>query len=362
MHIKSLAVNCFRNLSSLQIEFTEGVNIFGGDNGSGKTNLLEAIHVLCLGRSQRGAGDQVLLKQDSDFYRLQGQLASDDALFEVTTAYQQGGRKKLTIDGLTARLSELYNRVGVVSAGPEDSAIVAGSPSQRRTFMDIYISQLTVRYLSDLSDYQRALMQKNAALKAERDTSPFDSILVSLGSRIMLQRSQFLSRLGELAGLYHQRLSGGEHLAALYRPSVDFDQQQADLADIAACMEVKLIEMQRREEAMQTAVVGPHRDDIYFAVNNLPARSHGSQGQWRSVSIALKLAVYQLLKERREQTPILLLDEVFAELDAKRAAALIGAFSEFGQLFLTTALAPPEQLKRQGNSYRMQNGTLAVDG
>jgi len=361
MHIESLGVNCFRNISSLQVEFATDVNILAGDNGSGKTNLLEAIHVLCLGRSQRGAGDQVLLKHDSEVYRLQGRLAGDAESFEVTTAYQRGGRKKLTIDGLPAKLSELYNCAGVVSSGPEDSAILAGSPSQRRAFLDIYISQLTVSYLADLSDYQRAVAQKNAALKAERDATPFDPILIELGSRIMMQRSLFIAGLAEIAGRYYEKLAGGERLQIQYRPSVGFDREDPDLASIAAVMEARLYDMQGREEAMQAAVVGPHRDDIYFAVADLPVRSHGSQGQWRSVAIALKLAVYQLFRERRGEAPILLLDEVFAELDPNRSAALIDAFGEFGQLFLTTALMPPERLKKQGRSYWVEAGMLVKD-
>lgn len=361
MHIKSLSVNGFRNLSLLNIEFTAGVNIFVGDNGSGKTNLLEAIHVLCLGRSQRGAGDQVLLNNHSDVYRLEGQLTGINGSSDIAAGYQRGGRKKLTIDGLSARLSELYDRISIASSGPEDTAIISGSPSQRRTFLDIYISQLTRTYLSNLSDYQRALAQKNAALKTERDASPFDSILVELGSRIMKERCSFLSRLGLVAGRHYEKLSGGEELTIQYRSSVNFDQNQHDLKDIAASMETRLREMQQRERVMKTAVVGPHRDDIYFAIGDLPARSHGSQGQWRSVAIALKLAVYRLLKERREQTPILLLDEVFAELDQKRATTLIEAFSDFGQLFLTTALTPPELLKQQGRIFRIVDGTIAVD-
>ena len=361
MHIKSLSVNGFRNISLLDVDFSAGVNIFVGDNGSGKTNLLEAIHVLCLGRSQRGAGDQVLLNNHSDVYRLEGQLTADNGIFDIAAAYQRGGRKKLSIDGLSARLSELYDRISIASSGPEDSAILSGSPSARRAFLDIYISQLTRTYLSNLSDYQRALAQKNASLKAERDASPFDSILIELGSRLMKERCSFLSRLGLTAGRYYDKLSGGEELTIQYQPSVSFDQNRHELKDITANIKTRLREMQHRESVVKTAIVGPHRDDIYVAIGGLPARSHGSQGQWRLVAIALKLAVYRLLKEHREQTPILLLDEVFAELDQKRATALIEAFSDFGQLFLTTALTAPELLKRQGRIFRIVDGTIALD-
>lgn len=362
MQIKSLSAVGFRNFSSIQVEFGDGVNIISGDNGSGKTNLLEAIHTLCLGRSQRGAGDQVLLSQGADVYRLQGVLANENEICDVTAAYQRGGRKKLTIDGLQARLSELYERFCVVSAGPEDNAVVAGSPSVRRSFLDIHLSQLSISYLSDLSDYQRALAQKNAALKSERDSSPFDTIMVALGSRIMLARARFITDLNKLAGEFCHRLSSNEQLAIEYRPSVSFDQTEADTAAIASCMEASLQQMHRRETAVRAALVGPHRDDIYFGLNDLPARSHGSQGQWRSIAIALKLAVFHILKERRGQTPILLLDEVFAELDAKRCAALVNAFGGLGQLFLTTAVALPESLKQDSRNIEIVAGEVKVVG
>lgn len=362
MQIKSLSAVGFRNLNSIHAEFSGGVNILSGDNGSGKTNLLEAIHTLCLGRSQRGAGDQVLLGQGSDVYRLQGELVSENEICEVTAAYQRGGRKKLTIDGLQARLSELYERFNVVSAGPEDNAVVAGSPSVRRSFLDIHLSQLSTSYLSDLSDYQRALAQKNAALKTERDSSPFDAIMVAVGSRIMHARAKFITNLNQSAGEMYFRLSSSEELGIEYRPSVVFDQLESNAESIASSMETRIEQMHRRETALQTALVGPHRDDIQFDLANLPARSHGSQGQWRSIAIALKLAVFHILKERRGQTPILLLDEVFAELDAKRCHALIDAFGNLGQLFLTTAVAPPEALMKDSRTFHIVAGEMEMVG
>lgn len=362
MQLKSLSAVGFRNFASIQAEFCDGVNIISGDNGSGKTNLLEAVHTLCLGRSQRGAGDQVLLGQGLDVYRLQGELSNEKEICEVTAAYQRGGRKKLTIDGLSARLSELYERFSVVSAGPEDNAVVSGSPSVRRSFLDIHLSQFNLNYLTNLSDYQRALAQKNAALKAERDSSPFDAIMVAVGSHIMHARAKFVADINQSAGEFYHKFSSGKELEIEYRPSVSFDQLQSDTKAIASNMEIRIEQMRRRETALQTALVGPHRDDIQFDLGDLPARSHGSQGEWRSIAIALKLAIFHILKERRGQTPILLLDEVFAELDAKRCRALIEAFGDLGQLFLTTAVAAPEALMQDSRSFHIVAGELEKVG
>ncbi len=358
MQINSLSTVGFRNLRSVRLKFSEGVNILSGKNGSGKTNILEAIHTLCLGRSQRGAGDQVMVCRDADLYRLEGELVTDREQLTVTAAYQRGGRKKLTIDGLTSRLAELYERFSVVSAGPEDNAVVAGSPSVRRTFLDIHLSQLSATYLSHLGDYQRALAQKNAALKAERDGEPFEEIMISSGSRIISERAGFVHDLSVRGGAFYQKLSSREQLSIEYRPSVPVEGDGSDIESIARNMQKKLEEQHHRERILQTSLVGPHRDEVYLGLDDLPARSHGSQGQWRSIAIALKLAVFHLLKQRRGTPPLLLLDEVFAELDESRSDALIDAFGELGQLFLTTAVQPPVSLIEKSCHFEVADGEV----
>lgn len=358
MVIHNLSVSHFRNLSQLKTEFSPDINIFHGWNGSGKTNLLEAVFVLCLGRSQRGAQDALLLEQGEEVYRLEGSVEAGGRAGNVAVAYQKGSRKKVSIDDVPVRMAELYERFCAVSSGPEDSAVLSGPPSVRRGFVDIYLSQISGKYLANLSDYQRALAQKNAALKQEMDPAPFDPLLITIGTKIMSARLEFIKALRELAVRYYHDISGGESLRMKYEPSVPLSSEDDTPDEIETAFQLKLEDRFLRERAAQTALVGPHRDELYFEINDFPARTHGSQGQWRTAAISLKLAMYDLLKERRGTAPVLLLDEIFAELDTERTTGLIDSFAGFSQLFLTTAAEPPDYLRERGRSYRIQHGMI----
>lgn len=358
MLIEQLHASNFRNFGELKAVFAEGINIFYGDNGSGKTNLLEAIFVFTLGRSQRGANDAVLVNESERVYRLEGKIRDNSREHEVAVAYEKGGRKKVTLDSVTIKLAELYEHFSAVAAGPEDNAILSGSPSQRRQFLDIYLAQYSQKYLADLTEYQKALAQKNASLKHGMDPDPFDQILIEIGSQIIKARLDFIVALQAEAVPYYEQVSGKESMALLYAPSVSLEEGVTEISDIQQAYRDKLDRYRERERIMQVAMVGPHRDDIEIMIGEFPARSHGSQGQLRTGAIALKLAVYHILKEKRRRPPILLLDEIFTELDDKRTMSLVKAFDGFSQLFLTTAVRPPDALLEGARAYRIKAGTV----
>lgn len=362
MIITGIKINGFRNFETLKSDFVPGANIFFGNNGSGKTNFLESLFVLCLGRSQLGVPDAVLLKNDEEYYRLEGNIGKDGRAQEIAVAYQRGGRKKVTVDGVPSRASELFDNFCAVSTGPEDSVILSGPPSARRTFLDMYLSQLSRGYLSDLTAYHKVLSQKNAALKNDMDPSPFEPQLVGHGARVILKRIEFLAALRQKAVGYYADISGGETFDLIYKPTLTNGEDRFDevtgLADIETQFEKCLDEQFDKERYLKTTIVGPHRDEIYFEIAGLPARQYGSQGQWRTAAISLKLGVYHLLKEKRKASPVLLLDEIFAELDRRRVESLINAFGGFDQLFLTTAGTPPEQLTAGGRCYRIVKGAI----
>lgn len=358
MYLQSINVSSFRNLSSVAVDLSSGVNIFYGNNGSGKTNLLEAIFVLCLGRSHRSANEAVLVSEGCDFYRIEGQVHSEDRTQEVAVAYQRGGRKKATIDKVPIKLSELYANFAVVAAGPEDSDILSGPPSSRRGFIDVYLSQYSGSYLSRLINYQKTLNQKNAALKKQMDPAPFNELLIQTGAVIMKDRLDYLRHLSERAAGYYGTISNGRRFGVEYKPSVKLSDGACDVNDIASAFRESLEQFSRKEQITETSMVGIHRDDVYFTIDSLPARTHGSQGEWRTAAIALKLAVYHLIKDKRGIHPILLLDEIFAELDNNRSRGLIGAFEDFEQLFITTAAELPEFLQNGSRSYRIADGAI----
>lgn len=356
--LKSINLINFRNFDQLALNFEQSVNIFYGNNGSGKTNLLEAIFTLCLGRSQRGAADQTMIRDEVDVYRIEGDLVVNDDPHTIAVAYQRRGRKKITIDKEIVKLTRLYDNFSAVSVGPEDSQILSGSPSVRRNFIDIYLSQLSRQYLTDLADYQKVLAQKNAALKRQMDHTPFDALLIDLGSKIILKRYEFIKAMGSKQQQYYLEISSGESLNVTYQPSVKFDSPPKDIQEIETAFKQRLKQYAEREQIMKTSMIGPHRDDLYFEINGFPARTHGSQGQWRTAAIASKLAIYDLLKDSRNEAPVLLLDEIFAELDRERCDHLIAAFDGFSQLFLTAANDPPEHLKSGSRSFRIDDGHI----
>lgn len=358
MHIESLTATNFRNLSHAEMEFSPGINILYGGNGAGKTNLLEAIFILCLGRSQRGAGDPIMLKESEEVYRIEGRITQEDVVHEVAVAYQKGGRKKIIIDQVTAKATELYENYCAVSLGPEDTEILSGSPSIRRNFLDIYLSQFSRSYLSHLVDYHKVLTQKNAGLRSGCDPTPFNVLLVNHGAEIIKARISFIEKLSHLAGRYYIEICRGGMLQLSYQPSVPLEHGQVDTDGIKQGFETALRRQEERERALKSSLIGPHRDEILFRIGDYPARTHGSQGEWRTAAIAIKLAVYQLLKDKRRMQPVLLLDEVFAELDQERSTALMRSFKEYGQLFVTTAVDPPESLRRSGRSFKIHQGTV----
>lgn len=361
MRVESLKIEKFRNFESLDLQFGNSINLLYGNNGSGKTNILEAVFILLLGRSQRGAPDSVMLKEGSDYYRLEGNLVFDEGRGEeLSAACQKNGRKKLTVDGVGVKASELFARHTVVSLAPEDIDILSGPPSGRRNFLDIYLSQAQSQYLAVLGDYQKALAQKNAFLKQDNNTAdtPYDDLLVEYGSDVILHRNEFINQVSPIASDFYGELSGGQMFTVSYKPSAVSIEDTEDTDTIKSAFKNKLARYRERERIMQMALVGSHRDDIEFGIGDYPARSYGSQGELRSAAVALKLAVFEYLKKVRRATPILLMDEIFAELDNDRRERLVGSFGGFGQLFLTSASAVPERLLANSRQFKIENGMV----
>lgn len=340
MLIQSLQITSYRNLIDSSLTFSSGCHIITGPNGSGKTNLLEAIFVASLGRSQRGAADPLLARSGNDHFRLSATLQSEqsDAQTEIAVAWQQGLRKRIVRNGETIRQADLFSQATVVASGPEDIELVSGSPSARRFFLDLYMSQQSAAYLRDLTDYQRILVQKNAALKQGRDATPFEPLQISCGSRIIHARSLFINQLKIAAGKRYGGITDRESLAILYQPSIEGE--ASSLTEWEGLFERELAISSEKERVMKNALVGPQRDEMAVSIGKFAARGFGSQGQWRSAVIALKLGVFDILADSRGESPILLLDELFAELDNDRAGALLHSISEIPQLFLTCAVIP----------------------
>jgi len=378
--LETLSLENFRNLDDLTVNFSPRVNVFRGRNGSGKSNLLEAIMTICLGRSQRlNANDRTLINAESDWYRLEGSGLVKDHKTKITVAFQRSASeknasKKVTLNDAASKLSELFQRFSVITVSSEDSDTISGVPSLRRKFLDFHLSQSSPIYLDNLTQYHRVLAQRNIHIRnlgIPAEGTTFDELLIDFGANIIKSRLDYLNDIRQSAQDIYDSISCGGKFECVYGSSainrddlsswesLDSDEK---LEKLKNSMAERLTELREAERARELTLVGPHRDDIEVKINALSARSYASQGEWRSAAVALKLATYKFLKDNFDKEPLLLLDEVFAELDENRQTALVDLLTDAGQVFLTSAVDPPANLKKSATTFEIVDGKIKQDG
>lgn len=343
MLLKTLTLEHYRNIEQLRLEASPDVNILIGENAQGKTNILESLFVLALMRSHRTHRDRELIGWERERAVIAADLVrrlGDVSLHLVIT--KQG--KKARVNGLEQRkLSQFVGTMNVVMFAPEDLEIVKGAPGVRRRFMDMEIGQVHPSYLHHLQQYQRIVAQKNNYFKKAGPGGGNDLMLdvwneqqARFGVKIVRSRQHFITKLQAWAEQIHRGITGGrEQLAVTYKPSVDFGDEEDETVLINQFM-IKLSQAKEQEARRGMCLIGPHRDDLSFAVNGKDVFAFGSQGQQRTVSLSLKLAELELIRAEVGEYPILLLDDVLSELDRQRQSQLIDTFRGKVQTFITT--------------------------
>lgn len=352
MRLSELSLRHFRNLGIQELQVpSEGVALVG-ENAQGKSNLLEAIYYLETLRSFRGARDDQLLAFDEDVFRVVGTVdgGPDPSVnsLELAAAFQRRGRKKkVTLDGDSPpRLGDALGHLGAVIFSPADVAVVNDGPAERRRFLDIVLSLNATGYLEALQRYRQVLGQRNAAL---RDNQPeaivraWEPALVASGARVVEGRRRWLDERQALFNRYYEEVSGGQPAGLEYRPGFPVSDAE-DGEEVEEAFRHALAGAADREARTGTTVMGPHRDEVRFFLDGereLDVRDFGSGGQRRTVALALRLAEAATIRDARGWQPVILLDDVFAELDAGRSERVLDLMDreEPGQVILT---APKE--------------------
>ncbi len=362
MRIRELKLNNYRNYSGLMLAPDPGLNVFEGFNAAGKTNILEAIFLCALGRSHRTPHDAELLKEHEPFGGVSLYLETRGGTRSIRIELVEGERKKVWIDdAATSRTGELMGCLNVVMFSPEDLQLVKEGPAERRRFLDMELSQLKPAYYYHLQQYNGALKSRNLLLKENPVRYDmielWDEQLARLGSRIVSDRTRFIGDLSALASKLHRQMSGGrESLTVRYEPSVPFTNEER----LAQTLQEQLADRLERDIYRGFTSVGPHRDDLGLFLDGRDVRVYGSQGQQRTVALSLKLSEIDLIRTLRGERPVLLLDDVFSELDGQRQASLLEVVSDC-QAFVTCThleeFAAIEKLRMQ--VWHVQNGTVS---
>jgi DNA replication and repair protein RecF len=338
MYLQQLSILNFKNYTEAELTFSPGVNAFTGNNGAGKTNLLDAIHYLSLCKSYFNAIDSQQIKQGADFFMINGIFERNELPEMVACSVKRAQKKVFKRNKKDyQRLADHIGLFPLVMVSPYDVSIIMEGSEERRKFVDNVISQTDNHYLDELIVYNKILLNRNALLKSIADTGRFDpgllevldEQLVASGTRIFEKRKVFMESFTGIFNQYYRFLcSDAERVELVYESQL--------LNDAFAALLTKTTE---KDRVLERTTAGIHRDDLLFSIHQMPLKKFGSQGQQKSFLIALKLAQYSYLQQQKGFKPLLLLDDIFDKLDEHRITKLLQLVSdhEFGQVFITDA-------------------------
>ena len=383
MHVKHLTLSNFRNYSTVELPLAQGINLLVGKNGQGKTNLAEAIFYSATLSSHRVSGYLPLIKQGEKkaIIRLLARFEDRENLIELELTTEGNNRARIN-KSETLRVRDVLGYVNAVIFSPEDLDIVKRDPSNRRAFIDELIVQLTPRMAGVYSDYERVLKQRNTLLKSARNMSSsssglstldsWDLSLVRIGSEIIAARFDITSRLAPYLQTAYAAIADEKNdpsiriKSSLSTNDVDLDGSETflntgDRQEIETQFQARLVEVRNKEIERGITLVGPHRDDLLLLLGTLPAKGYISHGESWSYALALKLASADLIrKDARAGDPVLILDDVFAELDSTRRSRLASLISHNEQVIITAAVAEDVPSELNATRFNVLAGSLEV--
>ncbi|MCS5735367.1 DNA replication/repair protein RecF [Herbiconiux daphne] len=387
MLVRHLSLTDFRNYKTAEVTLERGPNLFVGSNGQGKTNLVEALGYLSTLGSHRVSNDQALIRGAEDSAIVRARLEHDGRELLVELQLNRSGANRAQVNRAAIKPRELPRYISTVLFAPEDLALIRGEPSTRRRFIDALLGAKSPRLLGVFADYDRVLRQRNALLKSARASGLKDATLptlelwnerlVELGAEIMFERIGIVDALGPFVREAYQAVAGSDQEPTLDvvlsilsdHPEADSDVGGPETTEVPAdrlsregladAFRAALEKVRRAERDRGITLCGPHRDDILFRLNDLPAKGYASHGESWSFALALKLACAELLRaDSVTGDPIVILDDVFAELDQRRRGRLADAVKDYEQVLITAAVFDdvPEELT--AHTVRISAGTI----
>lgn len=353
MYLENISLFNFKNYEELNIDFHERLNCIVGTNGSGKTNLLDAIYFLCLGKSAFNNIDSQLILHESPFFMLKGLFWRDNKSFLVHSSLKNRGKKVFQCNHESyEKLSKHIGRFPVVLIAPNDTDLIREGSEERRKFFNNLISQLDFSYLESLIYYNFLLNNRNALLKQSDDIRLLDKDLLATYDEKLIELNEIL---------YQKRKYYLDKFIPLFFKNYHTISQQKEKVNLIYTSSVEKIDFVtefknalQKDFILQRTTLGVHKDDFKFELDTFPLKKYGSQGQQKSFVIALKLAMFELLAQEKEFKPILLLDDIFDKLDENRIEMLVQMIynEEFGQVFITDA--SPSRVKRLVEKYQLK--------
>ena len=357
MYVSHLSLTNFRNYHNLEIDLPEGLLVFSGGNGQGKSNLLEALYLLSIAKAYRANGDREAISRTAEEDRGHAQVVGvvrrerDRVRILVDMALEGSWddgerpphlRKEVRVDGIHVSAADLVGAVNAVLFDAEDIRLVTGAPSTRRRFLDILICQLDRVYLRSLQRYQKVVYQRNHLLRQIRERKSrageldfWNEALVEDGVYLMLRRHRTVEELRSmLVELYAELTETGEEMSIEYAPGVPVERPEE--AEVKRSFELAIRQGADREIALGATQSGPHRDDLRLTLGGMEAGIYASRGQARTLAVALKLVEGMLLERERGESPVLLLDDVLSELDEARRRLLLERVSRSQQVIVST--------------------------
>ena len=370
MILRKIKLVNFRNYKSLNINFQKNINIIIGDNAQGKTNILESIYTLALTKSYRTTNDSNLIRLNQEKFIITGETKEDKVFKKLSLELYKGNKVAKINDNVINKISDYIGNLYVILSSPDDLQMIKGSPSERRNFLNIEISQLSSNYIKKYNEFNKILKMRNDYLKllytnSLGDYSYLEILTNNLIDRevdIYIERNNFISKINEYIIDIYKNITGIKDLKIVYETNVEFN--EFDPIKIKKVLQEKYKKNQQREISMGMTLYGPHRDDFTFTIEGNDIKIYGSQGQQKLAFIALKFSEIPIFEEKTATKPIILLDDIFSELDKTKKNRLIQYIDKDYQVIITSNDTKDisKKILINANIFKIQDGKIIEKG